>query len=191
MVKHPHLELFHIFVELVYELGADYDGSVTSWGRTTTRNTKVKGHVSSYHLWRRGALAVDLVFDNPQVALKAAEVAREWGLEIELADDHLHVELDPRHWKGDKAMSQKTVLGQSVGATPEGRDATAAVPGATRDAVIAALGGWVAAAVMVKTGSPELAHAADAALQGWVPQILGIVFGGLTLFRKSVVNQIK
>ena len=191
MVQHPNIVAFHRFCELVFELGADYEASVSSWGRTLRHNAAVGGHPKSWHLWERGALAADLVFDNAQVATKAAEVAREWGLEIELADDHLHVEMDLRSWQGETNVSAvPTILGQSVSKTADQRDATKPMPGALRDAAIAALGGWAAAAVLAKSGSPELAHAADAALQGWIPQILGVVFGGFTLFRKSVVTAI-
>ena len=184
-MPHPQPELLHRFVDLVYELCTTYNASVSNWGRTSAHNQLVKGHLRSWHLWSRGALAVDLVFDNHQVASMAAEAAIAMGLEIELTDDHLHIEMDLGSWKEPIV----TIIASTEKSANQ-RDATKPLPGATRDALVGALGGWAAAAVLAKSGNPDLAFAADIAMQEWIPAVFGLVFGGFTLFRKTVQERI-
>ena len=41
--------------------GKKYEARVTSWGRDEDGNKQVGGHPNSWHLWKRGANAIDLV----------------------------------------------------------------------------------------------------------------------------------
>lgn len=188
--NHRWPELYRTFHELVWTICEQYPASVTSGYRTEARNRAVGGYPNSFH--KVGGLAVDVVCDHPDTIPYLIAFAKSAGLEVEESATHIHLELDPRHWpKQEDAMSQsKTLLGSSITKTADRRDATPPTKGAARDAILAAAGGWAAAAVLTQTGSPELAHAADLAMQSYVPQIFGIVFGGLTFFRKSIQEAI-
>ena len=49
------------FLTDIHALCMQYNGSVTSWIRSRSRNHKVGGHADSYHL---AGLAIDVVLDN-------------------------------------------------------------------------------------------------------------------------------
>lgn len=63
--------------------------SVTSWGRTATRNRTVGGGADSNHL---GWLAVDVVADDRTLLPRARTFARRLGLEVIPEGDHWHIE---------------------------------------------------------------------------------------------------
>ena len=42
-------------------LGLLYDARVSSWGRDEESNKQLGGHPKSWHLWTRGANAIDLI----------------------------------------------------------------------------------------------------------------------------------
>lgn len=63
--------------------------SVTSWGRTPTRNGRVGGHPRSRHLVD---LAVDVVYDRPLALDTARELAHTAGLMLTRESDHDHLE---------------------------------------------------------------------------------------------------
>ena len=63
-------------------------GSITSWGRTATRNTAIGGSPTSRHLaW----LAVDVVYDEPIEAAERRQVWEELGLHFWPEGDHDHI----------------------------------------------------------------------------------------------------
>lgn len=90
------------FAEAVAHYCLLLNGSITSWGRTRARNTKVGGAKFSGHLFFRG---VDVVYDDPTM-LEAnhptfpdgvrIETARRLGLRLIPERDHDH--LQPLDW---------------------------------------------------------------------------------------------
>ena len=49
------------FIQKVFALCIEFDGSVTSWGRTPERNRLVGGHLASFH---KNWLAIDVILDD-------------------------------------------------------------------------------------------------------------------------------
>ena len=68
------------------------DGSITSWGRTEQRNAEVGGHENSWHRWKRGGLAVDIVFDQNHDQHLASQFFKLLGYEVVEYESHLHIE---------------------------------------------------------------------------------------------------
>lgn len=64
--------------------------SVTSYGRTHTRNAAVGGVPNSYHqIW----LAADVVYDNPAPPPEVRQrTGSQLGLKVILEDDHDHLQ---------------------------------------------------------------------------------------------------
>lgn len=89
------LRLRHVlFTFDIYNICQEFAGSVTGGGRTHERNSAVGGHPNSWHLWDRGALAVDLAFDNDWERDLAHDRLVELGYQVigPYPSDHLHVE---------------------------------------------------------------------------------------------------
>ena len=84
----------HDFVDATYRYGALTGASVTSWGRTTTRNTAVGGvPFSAHRFW----VGLDVVYDDSHPAEVArVEIARRLGLKLIPEGDHDH--LQPLDW---------------------------------------------------------------------------------------------
>ena len=75
--------------------------SFTSCGRTERHNRDVRGHKKSWHRWRRGGMAGDLVHDDTRQVSRdrleaAADDARILGFDavvyFKARDRHLHLE---------------------------------------------------------------------------------------------------
>jgi hypothetical protein len=91
------------FAEAAAQYCLMMDGSVTSWGRTTKRNTAVGGAKMSGHRFFRG---LDVVYDDPTM-LQADHptypdgvriiIARRLGLKLIPERDHDH--LQPLDWE--------------------------------------------------------------------------------------------
>jgi len=83
------------FVEAAMTFCALTGGSVTSWTRTVRHNASpaVGGVTNSAHLY---GLAVDVVYDTPQVLKPTMERARRLGLKLIREKDHDH--LQPNDW---------------------------------------------------------------------------------------------
>ncbi len=64
-------------------------GSITSWGRTRTRNTRVGGVDDSAHLLWVGA---DVVYDTPPLPPMRTAIAKRVGLFIVFEGDHDHLQ---------------------------------------------------------------------------------------------------
>ena len=64
-------------------------GSVTSWGRTESRNAMVGGVPNSRHLL---FLAVDVVYDHPVTVEQAIDLAGSFGLRVIREGDHDHIQ---------------------------------------------------------------------------------------------------
>ena len=45
-------------------VGEEFGARVTSWGRDTEGNEQVGGHPMSWHLWKRGANAIDMTVSS-------------------------------------------------------------------------------------------------------------------------------
>lgn len=66
-----------------------WSGSVTSWGRTETRNTTVNGVPGSYHLdW----LGMDVVLDNQKKNLPFERSCSLLGISALYEGDHYHLQ---------------------------------------------------------------------------------------------------
>jgi len=76
------------FVHRVYILAKNWNGSVTSWVRSSGHNQSVGGVSNSRHL---EGLAVDMVFETKEGKAHAAKRAKEMGLFVKDEKDHLHI----------------------------------------------------------------------------------------------------
>lgn len=81
------------FAILTVELCDEHQASVTSWKRTDTRNSDLKGRADSFHL---EGLAADLQLDEPGPTNGLVNDARAAGLDAVDEGDHVHIELDYR-----------------------------------------------------------------------------------------------
>ena len=86
-------------LEFAAYLGNKYGARVTSWGRDSRGNREVGGSERSWHLWERGANAIDLAPHCPKDYLKArlgsmAKEAREAGFQAIVYADRgfMHIE---------------------------------------------------------------------------------------------------
>ena len=84
------------FKERMRCLRALHNGSVTSEGRSQTRNESVGGVPTSYHLTARGGLAEDVVLDRMTEPAKTAFIRDAMCLGIRALDegDHVHTQPD-------------------------------------------------------------------------------------------------
>jgi len=88
-------------LSLAEYLGRRYDARVTSWGRDEDGNKSIGGHPESWHLWSRGANAVDLApsVENPKNAKRRldmmADEARSRGFRAiaNHAKGYVHIEV--------------------------------------------------------------------------------------------------
>lgn len=68
------------FAEAVAEIGQNYRGSVTSWGRTDFHAKQVGGFAGDPHTWWVGA---DMVYDSgPPPIVEISLIARTLGLKV-------------------------------------------------------------------------------------------------------------
>lgn len=82
-------------------LGTRFGARVSSWGRDEEGNKAVGGHPQSWHLWRRGANAIDVaptVDDNDAQKLKRrlemiADEAKSKGYQAVIYPAHVHIEV--------------------------------------------------------------------------------------------------
>lgn len=81
---------FQHFIESVLRLALEHRASVTSWVRTTKRNTEVGGHPASQHLT---GTAVDLVLDDFTRKEELLKAARKLNLIAIDEGDHIHIQL--------------------------------------------------------------------------------------------------
>ena len=87
------------FAAFVNQLLVDHPASVTRWCSTVARNKAVGGAPNSGHL---SGKAVDLVFDSAAELRDAAKVAFAlgfMGIEVDLTNNHLHLDALPRIWR--------------------------------------------------------------------------------------------
>lgn len=82
------------------QLGEKFGARVSSWGRDDDGNKAVGGHPQSWHLWRRGANAMDLkpTVDGDERKLKRrlemiADEARSRGYQAVVYTHHVHIEV--------------------------------------------------------------------------------------------------
>lgn len=83
------------FWTAIITIGLATRGSVTSWLRSDRHNAAVGGAQGSLHTI---GLAVDMIFDEPADALRAAIYFRRAGAHVLDEGNHLHVQalrLDP------------------------------------------------------------------------------------------------
>jgi hypothetical protein len=83
------------FTERVRCLCAIHRASVTSWGRTNSRNAQVGGTSRSWHRLERGMMAVDVVLDlqqHPGQRRDLVSHARLLGFDAIDEGDHIHLE---------------------------------------------------------------------------------------------------
>ena len=78
------------FAEL---LGQAYDARVTSWGRDEQGNREVGGVRNSWHLWSRGANAIDLKPADLGNLQAMADMARAEGYQVRLYPASIHIEV--------------------------------------------------------------------------------------------------
>jgi len=81
-----------IFLKLQSLLGKVDGLSLQSWIRTEQKNIAIGGAPKSWHKFGK---AVDLEFDNLDVAIQAAKEAKALGfsgIEVDLMDNHIHVD---------------------------------------------------------------------------------------------------
>ena len=71
-----------------------HNGSVTGGPRTSQRNTQVGGHERSWHLWTRGGLGVDVMFDSEDQRTNGIAAFKRMDYEVidHYRDGHVHVE---------------------------------------------------------------------------------------------------
>ena len=81
------------FAEAVAMYGMLTDASVTSWGRSTARNTAVGGVKFSSHRFWRGC---DVVYDTAISEADRSVMALRLGLKLIAEGDHDH--LQPADW---------------------------------------------------------------------------------------------
>jgi len=74
-------------------LGQDYNARVTSWGRDEEGNKQVGGVKNSWHLWSRGANAIDLKPADPGDLVHMAELARIEGYQVKVYRYSIHIEV--------------------------------------------------------------------------------------------------
>ena len=80
-------------------LGKRYEGRISSWGRDEQGNKQVGGHPRSWHLWSRGANAIDIAPSETEPNLLKqrlewiADEARNAGYETVVYKNHVHVEV--------------------------------------------------------------------------------------------------
>lgn len=82
------------FAEAVQAFCKQFSCSVTSWGRTKSRNKKVGGVEGSPHTHWVGA---DVVYDVPVEKASLDQFADSIGLYIVHEGDHDH--LQPKNWR--------------------------------------------------------------------------------------------
>jgi len=86
---------------LAMRFGNIFSSRVTSWGRDDDGNRLVGGHPKSWHLWKRGANAIDMTtsdlddMGNPdeQILELMAREARDCGYEAVVYPTHVHIEV--------------------------------------------------------------------------------------------------
>ena len=74
-------------------LGESYEARVTSWGRDEKGNKEVGGVKNSWHLWSRGANAVDLKPHDPANLEVMADLARAEGYQVRVYKYSIHIEV--------------------------------------------------------------------------------------------------
>lgn len=79
-----------IFLEKILWLCTTYQGSVTSWLRTTRHNQNVRGHPQSQHL---SGTAVDVILDDPAKTTNFIFEAQALNLVALDEKNHIHVQL--------------------------------------------------------------------------------------------------
>lgn len=87
------------FAAFVNQLLADHPASVTRWCSTVAHNKAVGGAPNSGHL---SGKAVDLIFDSAQELRLAASAAFGlgfMGIEVDLTNNHVHLDVLPRVWR--------------------------------------------------------------------------------------------
>lgn len=81
---------FTTFCHVIRHLGEIHELSVTSWGRTESRNKMVGGHLRSRHMdW----MAVDVVPDDWDKHAEIMEDAGRLGLKAINEGDHIHLQV--------------------------------------------------------------------------------------------------
>lgn len=81
------------------------DFSVTRWRSTSLRNAAVGGAPGSKHL---SGDAVDLVCDSDEALLICARFAFQKnvpGIELDMTNKHLHLDMGPRLWRTIRTAS--------------------------------------------------------------------------------------
>jgi len=91
------------FLRLVNLHKIQYPSSTTRIDSTPIHNQLVGGAPHSWHIGTRegGAKAIDLVFDRQADLIPAAKYAKSLGfggIEIDLRNKHLHLDMRPSTW---------------------------------------------------------------------------------------------
>lgn len=78
----------------IFDICVKHNGSVTGGPRTEKRNAAVGGVERSWHLWSRGGLAVDVIFDDNLERARAINAFERMDYQViaSYADGHIHVE---------------------------------------------------------------------------------------------------
>lgn len=97
-----------------------FPASIDSLVRTAAHNQAVGGAPNSAHV--QGA-AADLLFDDPSLLIPAGQFAITLGfngVEVDLTNNHLHVDVMPREWHVVKTWHAESPLTASDPAPPKG-----------------------------------------------------------------------
>ena len=94
------------FLNALLELCENYKLSVTSWLRSKEHNAAIDGVPNSQHL---KGLAVDVVLDDPTLALTFMQEAVHFGLQATNEKTHIHVQA-PRQGQGAGIFRMKSGL---------------------------------------------------------------------------------
>lgn len=78
------------FLTHILCLCMQYDGSVTSWVRSKTRNTLIGGHANSFHL---KGLAVDVVLDDRTKDQAFHDDVERLGYKALIESTHIHCQI--------------------------------------------------------------------------------------------------
>lgn len=104
MMIHPEL------IRLLNLLLHQFPASVDSLIRTEAHNHAVGGAPRSGHV---SGSAADLLFDDPLLLIPAGRFAMQLGftgVEVDLTNQHLHVDILPRTWRVVKSWNGETAL---------------------------------------------------------------------------------